>query len=66
MTTEEILKAKRRIDRMSQFAMCRLYRLAPIGHPFFDSRNKEVRDHWELRWKERGCFTPAISKALHE
>lgn len=64
MTREEIEQHKSCIDGMSQLEMCKLHRFAPVGHPYFDNRNIEVRMHWEIRWKERGGFTPEISKAL--
>lgn len=53
-----------RINQMSQFEMCSLWRYTPTGHIYFDSTlpyaevfKKRLFDHF-------GGFTPEISKAL--
>ena len=56
---EEIAK----INQMSQFDMCSLYRFAPSGHPYFDS-SKPYYKHFKKRFDELGGFTPEISKAI--
>lgn len=60
MTDEEIMKAKEAIDAMSQEEMARLWRFAPAGHPYFDSRLPLV-EYFEARFKG---FTPGISKKI--
>lgn len=52
-----------KINQMSQMAMARLQRFAPIGHPYFDV-TKPFSEVFDKRFKELGGFTPAISKAL--
>jgi len=51
------------INKMSREEMCRLYRNAPSGHPYFD----QSLPYWavfEKRFKELGGFSPAISKKI--
>ena len=63
MTPEEITKHKADIDKMSRIDMCRLWRCAPAGHPYFVS-GSEVYAHFEERFKELGGFSSAISKKI--
>lgn len=63
MTEQEVTKHKADIDAMSREAMCRLWRNAPSGHPYFISET-EVWEHFEKRFKELGGFSPAISKRI--
>lgn len=63
MTTQEMIKAKEDIDKMSQMDMARLWRFAPSDHPYFDSTNG-VYEYFEKKFKEKGGFTPEISKAI--
>ena len=61
MTEEEIRKAKGEIDALSQFGLCRLWRFAPPGHPFFQA---ELVEYFRKKLEEKGGMTPEISKAL--
>lgn len=64
MTLDEINSAKKEIDQMSQVEMARLWRFAPSGHPYFDTTNGDLAEYFEVKFKERGWFTPEISKAI--
>jgi hypothetical protein len=64
MTDTEITKAKEDIDKMSQIEMARLWRFAPSGHPYFDSTNGDLFKYFKKKFKEKGWFTPAVSKAI--
>lgn len=64
MTEQEFIEEKKIIDSLSQLEMARLWRFAPTGHKYFDSRNQELVDYFAKRFKELGGFTPAISKTL--
>lgn len=66
MTPAEIADAKKCIDDMSQFEMASLRRFAPVGHPYFDRTNGDLPDYFEQKFKEKGGFTPGISKALEQ
>ena len=52
---------KKEIDEMSQFDLCRKWRFAHIGDPIFQG---EVGEYFAAKLKEKGGFTPEISKAL--
>ncbi len=60
MTLEEIEASKKDIDSMSREDMCRLWRFAPSGHPYFDKRNP-LSTYFSERFKG---FTPEISKNI--
>lgn len=53
---------KREIDNITQEEMARLWRFAPPGHPFFF--HDEVGDYFEKSFREKGFFTPEISKKI--
>jgi hypothetical protein len=57
MTPEQ----KRRIDAMSQYDLCRMWRFSPFGEPLLQA---EAGDYFKDKLKERGGFTPEISKQL--
>lgn len=63
MTADEIQMHKEKIDQMSREAMCRLWRFAPAGHPYFVI-GTELQEHFDKRFKELGGFSPAISKKI--
>jgi len=63
MTEEEIQNHKEKIDRMSREEMCRLWRFAPAGHPYFVT-GTELTEYFDKRFKELGGFSPAISKKI--
>ena len=54
-----------RIGEMSREDMCRLWRHAPAGHPYFVTGSPE-NDAFTKRFDELGRFSPAISKAIDE
>lgn len=51
------------IDNMSHLQMARLWRFAPVGHPFFET-GSPVGDYFQERFKALGGMTPDISKRL--
>lgn len=57
MTEEQ----KKVIDGMSQYDMCRLWRFAKSGHPLLQG---DTGDYFAKVMKEKGGFTPEISKSL--
>jgi hypothetical protein len=57
MTPEQ----KALIDSMSQEDLCRRWRFAPAGDPLFQG---ECGKYFSERLKEKGGFTPEISKGL--
>ena len=52
-----------RINQMPHIEMCRLWRFAPVGHPYFRCGTPES-EAFELRYKNFGGMTPEISKLL--
>lgn len=63
MSPEEIEAEKKKIDNMSREDMCRLWRFAPSGHPYFIN-DTELQKHFDERFKELGGFSPSISKKI--
>jgi hypothetical protein len=57
MTEEQ----KKQIDAMSQYEMCRRWRFSKVGDPLFQG---EIGDYFSKVLKEKGGFTPEISKSL--
>lgn len=57
MTQEE----KKQIDSMTQFEMASLWRFAKNGHPLLSG---DVGEYFSKVFKEKGGFTPKISKEL--
>ena len=57
MTEEQ----KARIDGMSQRELCSKWRFAPVGDPLFAG---DTGDYFSKVLKEKGGFTPEISKDL--
>lgn len=49
---------------MSHFEMCKMWRFAPSGHPYFDCTQPYSAVFKERLFGHFGGFTPAISKAL--
>ncbi len=54
-------KTKEKIDKMSQYEMASLWRFSPSGSPYFQG---EAGDYFDKVFKEKGGFTPEISKSL--
>lgn len=63
LTAEQIEAHKAAIDKMSHLEMARMWRFAPSGHPYFDSRYP-LFNYFEARFKSLGGMTPEISKQL--
>ena len=63
MTPKEIEQEKQKIDGMTQLEMARLWRFAPSGHPYFDSR-LPLHDYFAKRFAKLGGMTPTISKQI--
>lgn len=57
-------KIKKEIDNMSQFEMCRLWRFHKTGDHKQYLFDGEVGEYYAKVLKEKGGFTPAISKEL--
>jgi hypothetical protein len=53
-----------KINGMSHFEMCHLWRFAPAGHPYFDSSQPYAEVFRKRLFDHFGGFTPEISKAL--
>lgn len=58
MTEEDL---KKRIDGMSQYELCRIWRFAKLGDPLLQG---PVGEYFSKKLKEAGGFTPEISKEL--
>ena len=58
---ENVEEIKKIIDRMSQYDLCRKWRFAAVGDPLLQG---EVGDYFAAKLKEKGGFTPEISKSL--
>ena len=57
MTKEQ----KEAIDSMSQYGLCSKWRFAEVGDPLFQG---DTGDYFAKKLKEKGGFTPSISKSL--
>lgn len=57
MTDEQ----KKQIDLMSQYQLCQKWRFAPAGDPLLAN---DTGDYFSKVLKEKGGFTPEISKQL--
>lgn len=57
MTDQE----KQKIDSMSQYELCMWWRFAPAGDSLFQG---DTGDYYKKCMKEKGGFTPQISKSL--
>jgi hypothetical protein len=58
---ERITGLKKQIDAMSHQDLCRRWRFAPPGDPLFQG---EVGEYYSAKLKEKGGFTPEISKSI--
>jgi hypothetical protein len=52
---------KARIDAMSQYELCSMWRFAPTGEPLLQG---DTGEYFSKKLVEKGGFTPAISKQL--
>jgi len=52
-----------KINKMSHEEMCRLWRFAPSGHPYFDTSLPYFKI-FEKRYLKLGGMTPQISKSI--
>ncbi len=53
----------RRLYRLSQATLARLWRNAPAGHPYFDKTKPYFR-HFKRRFKRLGGMTTQVSKQI--
>ena len=60
----EIQKTIDKINQMSHYDMCELWRFAPSGHPYFDNTLPYHEVFKERLFKHFGGFTSEISKQL--
>lgn len=63
-TDKDIQRYKDKIDTLTRYEMCKMWRFAPSGHLYFRGDYPELYDHFAKRLKELGGFTPEISKSL--
>jgi len=64
MNVEEALKKElERISRMSRVEMCRIWRFAGLGHPYF-RKDSPLWPVFEKRFNELGGMSPEISKLI--
>jgi hypothetical protein len=62
MDEQERIKAlKAQIDAMSQYELCLRWRFSLAGDPLLQG---EVGEYFDKKLKEKGGFTPGISKHL--
>jgi len=54
----------RHINQMSHESMCSLWRIAPTGHPYFDSSLPYSEIFRKRLFEHFGGFTPKISKLI--
>jgi hypothetical protein len=64
MYTNEMIKAKKDIDNMSQYEMAKLWRFATLGHPYFDKTNGDISQYFIKKFMEKGGFTSELSKQI--
>jgi len=57
MTNEQ----KQIIDNMTQYELCKRWRFAEVGDPLFQD---DTGKYYAQKLKEKGGFTPEISKKL--
>lgn len=62
LTKEE--KEIEKINSMSHVEMCRMWRFASAGHPYFDMTKPFHKVFEERLFKHFGGFTPEISKEI--
>jgi hypothetical protein len=62
MTPEEQQEIDK-INSLTRVEMCRLWRFAEAGHPYFNSELPYFAV-FEKRFRELGAFSPEISKAI--
>jgi hypothetical protein len=53
-----------KINNMTHYQMCELWRFAPVGHPYFDRRLPYYEVFRKRLFEHFGGFTPEISKEL--
>jgi hypothetical protein len=63
MDEEEIKRHLENINAMSHEELCRTWRFAPSGHPYFD-KTLPLYEVFKKRLDDFGGFTPEISKKI--
>ena len=61
--SDPMQKEIEKINNMSHTDMAKLWRFAPVGHPYFDDRLPYHKIFFD-RFNELGGFTPKISKEI--
>lgn len=59
-----IIRMKSHIDALTHEEMCRFWRFAPPGHPYFNREIPEIPEHFMKRFKALGGMTEEISKEI--
>ena len=59
--TKEIIG---KINNMTHYELCKLWRFASSGHPYFDKTLPYFEVFEDRLFKHFGGFTPAISKSI--
>lgn len=62
MTDERRAELKKKIDEMAQYELCAYWRFSPSGDEIFT--DEILGNYFRDVLKEKGGFTPAISKSL--
>lgn len=62
--TEEELKTIEKIENMAHLEMCKLWRFAPAGHPYFRISGPYYKIFEKRLFNHFGGLTPKISKQL--
>lgn len=62
--TPEQIETIAKINQMSHYDMCSLWRFAPAGHPYFDCTLPYSEVYKARLFGHFGGFTPEISKSL--
>ena len=62
--TPEQQQTIKRINEMSHYDMCSMWRFAPAGHPYFDCTLPYAEVFKARLFVHFGGFSPEISKAL--
>lgn len=63
---EIIDKEIRKINKMNHKEMCRLWRYAPSGHPYFNIKLPYYKVFQQRLFEHFGGFTSKISKSINK
>lgn len=62
--TKEELEVIERINKMTHYDMCSMWRSSLFGHPYFDTTKPYYEIFKKRLFNHFGGFTPEISKSL--